>query len=306
MKNHNPFILNLYKPEGMSSQNTIRVWKKRLKEYGKVGHFGTLDPFAEGVLMLGVAGAQRLNEYIHECLPKTYLAKGILGKETPTGDLTVDPTQIDDSKYLRTVISNFDLPFIQETLEKKFLGDYWQAPHIYSAAKFEGQALHQWARQGVEIKKEKKLRHIYKLEVVKYDFPQLWIRFQVSSGTYIRTLFSDCAKELGTIGVLKSLIREEVGGCNLKNCLYQEDWHHEDYKKLSIEEVLPFGKIIFAEKELRLYNNGVRLNEDRIQRKISAKLSFPYYWACSEDEIVHGLCEITDDGEIKSKVNFLL
>ena len=157
--------------------------------------------------MLGVAGAQRLNEYIHECLPKTYLAKGILGQSTPTGDLTVEPDHIDDSGPFKTVIPKLTLEDIQDKLGEKYIGEYWQAPHAFSAAKHKGKSLHKWAREGVEIIKEKKLRHIYTLEVVKYDFPHLWVRCSVSSGTYVRTLFSDCAKELGTIGVLESLLR---------------------------------------------------------------------------------------------------
>ena len=153
-----PIIINLYKPKDMSSQHVVRLFKRKFPKKTKIGHFGTLDPFATGVLMIGVNGAQRLNEYIHECLPKTYIATGILGLETATGDLTEEPTQRDDSEYLRTVIKDFSKEFIETHLRKKFLGVYMQAPHKYSAAKHEGKALHEWARAGVEIKKEKKVK----------------------------------------------------------------------------------------------------------------------------------------------------
>jgi tRNA pseudouridine55 synthase len=300
-----PVILNLNKPKDISSYDVIRKWKPRLKKLGKVGHFGTLDPFASGVLMLGVAGAQRLNEYIHECLPKTYLAVGKLGLETPTGDLTVEPSQVDESKYLEEVIAKFDIDFIQRTISEKFLGEYWQAPHKYSAAKFEGKALHKWAREGVEIKKEEKRREVYEIEVVEYNFPDLLIRFKVSSGTYIRTLFADCANELGTIGVLDSLIREEVGGCHLENSLAEETWSREEIPFIDVDEVLKFSSIIFEAKECHLYQNGVRLKEDRAKDVRKGQLEFNYYWVRNEENTILGLAEIIE-GEIVSRVNFAI
>jgi tRNA pseudouridine55 synthase len=303
MMTNKPVILNLNKPKDISSYDVIRKWKPRLKKLGKVGHFGTLDPFASGVLMLGVAGAQRLNEYIHECLPKTYLAIGKLGLETPTGDLTVDPSQVDESEYLEQVIAKFDTEFIQKTISEKFLGEYWQAPHKYSAAKFEGKALHKWAREGVEIKKEEKRREIYEIEVVEYLFPDLLIRFKVSSGTYIRTLFADCANELGTIGVLDSLIREEVGGCKLENSLGEETWSSEEIPFIDVDEVLQFSSIIFGPKECHLYKNGVRLNEDRAMEIKKGNLNFNYFWVRDEENTILGLAEIVE-GEIVSRVNF--
>ena len=302
---HKPVILNLNKPPGMTSYDVIRRWKPRLKKLGKIGHFGTLDPFASGVLMLGVAGAQRLNEYIHECLPKTYLAKGKIGVETQTGDLTVSPSQIDESDYLKEVIAFFDIAFIQKTLSEKYLGEYWQAPHKYSAAKFEGRALHQWARDGVEIKKEKKRREVYSLEIVKYEFPDLWIRFKVSSGTYIRTLFSDCARQLGTLGTLSELIREEVGGCHLGNSLSEDQWDIETIPFVEIDDVLSFSELIMDEKESHLYANGVKLKKDRAVKMIKGPLDFNYFWVKSKDGRILGLAKIVND-EIISLANFTI
>lgn len=309
-KNLKPFILNLNKPPGISSQTMIRQWKPKLRGMGKIGHFGTLDPFAQGVLMLGIGGAQRLNEYIHQCLPKTYLAKGILGVETATGDMTEEISQRDESDYFKVQISEFSEEFLQKIFCERFLGEYWQAPHAYSAAKYEGKALHKWAREGIEIKKEKKLRNIYAIEVVKYDFPKLWVRFSVSSGTYIRTLFSDCAQELGTLGVLEDLIRESIGCCTLSNTITDQNSHEsssfindgqEGY--FNVEDVLNFSSIYFNDKELQLYRNGVRLKIERVSKIKKGSLDFPYFWAKDFGDIIYGLCEIVD-GEIHSRINF--
>jgi tRNA pseudouridine55 synthase len=284
----------------MTSFDVVRHFKRNLpKGYGKIGHFGTLDPFASGVLMIGVNGAAKLNNFIHELLPKTYLAVGKLGVETETGDLTVEPSQTDDSEYIQNEIAKFSDKFIENICRDKFLGSYQQAPHKYSAAKFEGKALHKWAREGVDIKKDLVERQIYKVEVVKYQFPYLIMRFEVSSGTYIRTLFSDCANALGTIGTLVSLVREKVGGCNLSNKIpFKEwpngsEWDFEEYG-LPVDKVLPFGSIIFAPKEVKLYINGVVLNKDRALRVEEKDLNSSYYWVRDEELKLLGLAEVSD------------
>lgn len=302
--NHKPVILNIFKPAGITSYDVIRKFKPRLKKLGKVGHFGTLDPFASGVLMLGVAGAQKLNEFIHECLPKTYLAVGVLGVETPTGDMTVEASQLDNSAYLNETIAHFDKMFIQDQIQKKFLGEYFQAPHKYSAAKYEGKALHQWAREGIEIKKEQKRREIYKIEVVEYNFPILKIRCTVSSGTYVRTLFSDCAQHLGTIGTLKELIREEVGGCNLSNTLALEKHELEELPFLDIDSVLDFDSIIYDDKESRLFTNGVRLQKGREIDFLEGSLKSKYFWVKNKGLKIIGLAMYNDENLVKSLINY--
>ena len=98
-----PKIFNCFKPEGEHSYDVVRSIKRRFgKKYGKIGHFGTLDPFASGVLMIGIGGAAKLNDYIHQYGTKTYHAKGILGIKTETGDITGEHHEKDQSNYLET------------------------------------------------------------------------------------------------------------------------------------------------------------------------------------------------------------
>ena len=300
-----PKIINFYKPKNITSYDVIRTLKRRLPKKSKLGHFGTLDPFASGVLMIGIHGAQRLNEYIHDYLPKTYIATGILGKNTPTGDLTVEPDQIDDSEYLKQTIAQFDIDFLQATLAKEFVGEYMQAPHQYSAAKFEGKALHEWARAGVEIKKEKKLRRIYNLKVLNYEFPKLVIEFTVSSGTYIRTLFSDCAQLLGTLGTLQDLERTKVGPCTSESAIKQDQWENEELDSFKMEDVLDFSSFIMAPKEAHLFSNGVQLKIDRIDSKTIGSIESSFYWVKDQDLRVLGLAQLEAD-EIQPRVNFSL
>ncbi|MBD65892.1 MAG: hypothetical protein CME62_11840 [Halobacteriovoraceae bacterium] len=302
-KKANPRIYNLYKPIDQTSYSVIRALKKYLPKKTKLGHFGTLDPFACGVLMIGVDGAQKLNDYIHQYLPKSYLAMGILGKKSETGDLTEGFTDEDSSEYLVQTIAKFEPEFIEKQLQDKFLGDYWQSPHKYSAAKFEGKPLHEWTRAGVEIKKEQVRREVYELNVVEYDFPRLKIHFKVSSGTYIRTLFADCAEYLGTLGVLEGLERTAVGECLSENALRDFESAVSEDQFMEIDKVLNLDSIVFADKEAHLYKNGVRLNQSRICEMRSGQIRGEHFWVRNMKGDILGLAKIEED-EVRSLFNF--
>ena len=113
-------IIIIDKPEKFTSHDVV-ARLRRILNTKKIGHTGTLDPFAEGILMIGIAGAARLNEWIHSEMSKTYIAHGVLGLNTDTGDLTVEPNQVDDSDYLKTVISEFSKEFIEKQLKVLWL-----------------------------------------------------------------------------------------------------------------------------------------------------------------------------------------
>lgn len=258
-----PVVLSILKPPRISSYDIVRMTKRALGQLGerrvKIGHFGTLDPFASGLLLLGLHGASRLNDLIHEDLSKSYLAVGKLGVYTATGDLTVEPTNIDESDYLTEKIAKFDLPFLQQYLQK-FVGEYWQAPHVYSAAKFQGKKLHQWAREGNEIHKPPVKRYIHSITVVKYKFPYFIFRCEVSSGTYVRSLFADIAKDLGTCGTLVSLVREKIGNVDMRDAYRMNKNIPEDlYSKgsIPITEVLPYAQIELPADRAKAFKNGL-------------------------------------------------
>jgi tRNA pseudouridine55 synthase len=305
-----PLVFNIFKPARITSYDVVRHYKRHLPQgFGKIGHFGTLDPFASGVLMIGICGAARLNDFIHDFLPKTYLAVGRLGIETPTGDYTSEVIQRDESLYLNREIKGFSKDFIQEKLREKFLGDYWQAPHKYSAAKFMGKNLHEWAREGVEVKKEAVLRKVYKIEVVKYAFPYLSIRVEVSSGTYVRTLFTDMCNYLGTLGSLISLVRVSVGPVTTRTALHRKNWPFDKNvsfieKGMPIEKVLPFSSYVLDEKQTAQFRNGAFLRPDSLKFSTESVLSDKFFWMMDESHHLLGLGEKTFPNEIKPKINF--
>jgi tRNA pseudouridine55 synthase len=305
-----PLVFNIFKPARITSYDVVRHFKRHLPiGFGKIGHFGTLDPFASGVLMVGICGAARLNDFIHEFLPKTYLAVGKMGIETPTGDYTSEIIQKDESLYLTREIASFSAKFIEEKLQEKFLGDYLQAPHKYSASKFMGKNLHEWAREGIEVKKEPVLRHVYKINVVKYQFPYLSIRVEVSSGTYVRTLFTDMCNYLGTLGSLIALVRESVGPVHFKTALHKKDWPMDKAvsgvdRGMKIEDVLPFSKYQLTETQTTAFKNGAFLKPLELSQVSQSKLSSKYFWMTDQQEKLLGLSEQTFENEIRPKINF--
>jgi tRNA pseudouridine55 synthase len=289
-----PLIFALNKPAGMGSQDVLRLFKRQLpRERGKVGHFGTLDPFACGLFLVGINGAQRLNEYIHRDLPKTYLAVGKLGVEMDTGDHTGTITQTDSSPYLEQTIAQFDVAFIQEQLKSK-LGKYMQSPHAFSASKHMGKSLHEWAREGQLILKPQKERHIYKLEVVKYAYPYLTMRTTVSAGTFVRTLFSDCAQILGTIGHLVELQREKIGSVSLESSLNPHELPSEFLSQgLFLEDVLPYPQLELEGVSVTHFSQG---------RFMATEKPWGDYWVKGDGKLL-GLGQIDQRG-LRPKINF--
>ena len=194
-------IFNVLKPPGMTSHDVIAFLRRALNTK-KVGHGGTLDPDAAGVLPVFTGTATRLLEFAVEGR-KQYLVEVTLGKQTDTGD---------DSG---TVVKEMPVPeFTEETLQKvlqSFLGKQKQLPPMYSAIKINGQKLYQLARKGVEVERELRDIEVYKLELLNFTATTLTLAVDCSKGTYIRVLGEDIATALGTCGTMSFLLRTQVG-----------------------------------------------------------------------------------------------
>lgn len=295
-----PLVLRIHKPADISSYDIIRKFKRTLpKSVKKIGYYGTLDPFAEGLLLIALNQANRLTQFVHQDLAKTYVAKGVLGIETPTQDLTVEVTQKDNSLYFETVLSTFDRPFYAEQL-KSFVGRYMQAPPTYSAAKFQGKKLCDWIRnEGIEIKKDLVEREIHDLKILAIEFPHLTFEVQCSSGTYIRSLFVDMAHKIGTIGCLKTLLRTQIGSIkNNQDCTF-ENWDPDRLENnspfiVSIVELLPYPIITVNPIQTSDFMNG------RIWEVASDQVhDESIYWVKNDEGKILGLAK---QDQKKSKV----
>jgi tRNA pseudouridine55 synthase len=207
------------KPDGISSFGVIEALQGKLRdEFGlrkrdqpKLGHGGTLDPFATGLLIVCSGRAVKLARYF---LGSTKEYEGVIhfGQSTVPGDPT---SEIHETSQV--------IPSTREEIQHQAtsltLQPYLQTPPMHSAKKKDGKPLYELARQGIEIEREPKLCHLYQFEITSYEAPRAIFRVRCSSGTYIRTLSKDIARMLGTVGMLTSLRRLSSGSLHLRHSL---------------------------------------------------------------------------------------
>jgi tRNA pseudouridine55 synthase len=308
-----PLVFNVYKPPGMSSFQVVYHFKKNLNfDFGKIGHFGTLDPFAEGVLLVGIQGAQKMNDYVHELLPKTYRARGRFGARTESGDFTrpvLETKDIDSSWQTKSREE------IEEFLSKIFLGEYWQRPHMISATKFEGKRLYQHALAGRMIEKEKVKREIYTLDILEFNYPYLDFVVSVSSGTYVRSLFEEMAVLMGGHGALETLERLAIGALGVESALKKEEWPMKgnsfslEQKSIPLDQLLYLDEFVLRGAQTKRYLQGVRLGlcEGNIEKRTNTQLicSENYFWVYHEEGTLLGLGKIVG-GELHAIFNLPL
>lgn len=202
----------LDKPEGMTSQQALSAIKRKFK-IKKLGHTGTLDPFATGVLPVFIGEATKLIAYLDDSI-KDYSAVLQLGSKTDTQDST-------GTVIVKQVVPNLKKEGIEKVLEK-FLGEQWQTPPQYSAIKVQGKPMYKYAREGQEVKLEARKIKIYSLNLTSFENGQIAFDASVSRGTYIRSLGESIAEALGSVGHLNFLRRTRSGSFNLKEAIRLE------------------------------------------------------------------------------------
>jgi len=221
-------FLNINKPEGMTSYDVIRKVKPLLPRKTKIGHLGTLDPMAGGVLPLALGSATRVIPFIKN-EDKTYLATVTLGAVSDTLDAWGQVRYTDrvsfQEKDLRSIL-------------KEFTGNIKQLPPMYSAVHHQGQRLYELARQGINVNREEREVVIYSIELLdinrQSDLPGIKIRVDCSKGTYIRTLCDDIGQRLGTGALLSNLVRIRSGDFTIDQSYLLE----ELVDRTNIEEYL--------------------------------------------------------------------
>lgn len=194
-------ILNLNKPIGWTSFDVCKKVKGITKEK-KVGHGGTLDPFAEGVLIIGTGiDTKKLNTISNE--NKSYNASLQLGSCTDTLD-------VDGKVIFKKKVPMLSEDFINNVL-KSFIGNYSQIPPMYSAKKINGKKLYEYARNNITIDRPSVMLKIYSISLNSYNNNNISFSVDCSKGTYIRVLGKEIAEKLGTLGYLNGLVRTKVG-----------------------------------------------------------------------------------------------
>ena len=211
-------IININKPVGWTSFDVVKKIRGITKEK-KVGHGGTLDPFAEGVLIIGTGKHTKELANVSNS-NKSYEAVIKLGQETNTLDTEGDIIET-------APIPNLSDEQIQATLES-FLGKQSQIPPMFSAKKINGKRLYSLAREGITVERESIEITIEAIKLISFKADEIRLSTTCSKGTYIRVLGSDIARKLGTVGYLIELTRTHVGNANIKESLtvdeFQEKW----------------------------------------------------------------------------------
>ena len=249
-------VLNIFKPKGMSSFDAVRIVKK-VAGTGKVGHTGTLDPEATGVLPICIGKATKIIDYIMNS-EKVYEVTLKLGIRTTTYDLEGEVLEEKDCNHLT------DVEILQAV--NSFIGEYSQVPPMYSALKQNGVRLYELARKGIEVEREGTLITIYNIEDIKINNPYISMKVSCSKGTYIRSLCYDIGEKLGVFATMTELNRAKTSVFSQEESININDLTKENINEyiLSMEEALEkYDKIIVRGKYVNLLINGVRVGDNR-------------------------------------------
>lgn len=251
-------IIVINKEKNYTSHDVVAKLKKKLN-ISKVGHTGTLDPNATGVLPILIGKGTKFSKYLinHD---KMYEVELELGKKTDTADI--------EGKIIEE--KSVDEDFIKQNLKQilnNFIGKQEQVPPMYSAIKKNGKKLYEYARAGEKVDIEPRKIEIYKIDLNKYDKNIISFVVSCSKGTYIRSLCEDIAEKLNTVGYMKNLKRLEVGKFNIKDAVYIDDIDLKNVNDhlITPEEILRgIPCINLGEKKLKLFLNGVQLTANNI------------------------------------------
>ena len=245
-------IINVYKEAGFTSHDVVAKLRGILRQK-KIGHTGTLDPDAVGVLPVCLGNGTKLCDMLTD-KSKEYRAVLLLGRETDTQDISGE------------ILSEKEVSATAKQVEAavfSFIGEYDQIPPMYSAVKVDGKKLYELARQGKEVERKARKVQIHEIEIEKLSLPEVTIRVDCSKGTYIRTLCHDIGRLLGCGGVMKSLVRTRAGEFKLDEALRLGEIEELVREERLYERILPtenifraYPAIIVTKKYQKLIDNG--------------------------------------------------
>ena len=248
-------FLNIYKPKGKTSHDVVAILR-RITKIKQIGHTGTLDPFAEGVLPICIGKATRLIEYLDD--DKAYIGTVQFGQSTTTYDTEGEIVNSSEKKV--------SLEDIEEKLVQ-FRGEIEQLPPIYSAIKVNGKKLYEYARKGEEVEIKPRKVNIYKLEIINFDKEKqiLELHIECSKGTYIRSIAHDLGESLGCYGHLIKLVRIQAGKFCVNEAIELETLATKEQVQDNLIyplEYLSYPKYELNENEKEKVSHGMALNID--------------------------------------------
>ena len=248
-------LILINKDRDWTSRDVCNVVQK-IHSTKKVGHTGTLDPFAEGLLLVTINKANKIGQFLDD-FTKTYVATLKLGVKTNTSDLTGE------------VIETKEIPNIKkedvEKVLKTFLGDIEQIPPMTSAIHYKGRKLYEYFYEGVEIERPSRKVHIYSINLLDFKDDTIVFEVEASKGTYIRILGEDIATKLNTVGHLTRLIRTKIGPYDIKNSINLKELTNQ-FITYTIDETLSFlDTFVVEEKMTKKVKDGLSLTIPNIK-----------------------------------------
>ena len=279
-------IIVVNKPKGITSFDVIRKLKKILKTK-KIGHTGTLDPLATGVMLICVGKATKLASDL-EAKDKVYIADFDIGYATDTYDI--------EGKKIAENIIDVSKEDLEQSI-KKFIGNIKQVPPMYSAIKIDGNKLYHLARKGIEVERPERDVTIEYINLLDFKDNKAKIETKVSKGCYIRSLIYDIGQDLGTYATMTALQRKQVGDYSLEDSYSLEQIEemvlNNDFKFLkTVEEIFSYDKYsLQTEKEFILYKNG---NTVKVKENLENKKYRIYF----QDEFI-GLANVENNNLLK-------
>ena len=254
-------VLLINQEKGITSSDVV-VKLKHILNTKKVGHTGTLDPLAEGLMLVTVGKATKISNLLVEKY-KEYIATFELGYQTDTydteGKVINKSDKVVEKDEIIKVINSYKKTYLQEV-------------PIYSSVKVNGKKLYEYARNNIEVELPKREVEIKDIEILSIEENKVVIKTFVSKGTYIRSLINDIGMSLETYATMTDLIRTKVDKYNLEDAYTLEDVEENNYKLLSIEEVLDYPKIELDDELYKKVSNGVKIsNNYNINDKVILK-----------------------------------
>lgn len=279
-------FLYIDKPVGMTSHDVVAIVKKRLK-LDKVGHTGTLDPFASGLMILCVGKATKLAYLFSNC-DKTYTGTIKFGEHYDTYDVT--------GKILETHEETIDDLKLMDAV-KSMEGSYMQLPPIYSAIKKDGRKLYEFARKGIDVEREKREVNIHSFELTSKIYDQsVDFIVSVSKGTYIRSLAVDLAEKIDHKAALSALRRTKICDILVEDAIELEDVNENDIHPLK-DFFKDYKKVKLNDYMINLVKNGVYLDDRQLETKN------PFIVVDGDDHFI-AYYEVIDNNKYKPIVIF--
>jgi tRNA pseudouridine55 synthase len=288
-------VLNVFKPAGPTSRDMVNQIQRACPGKVKVGHAGTLDPMATGVLVIAVGPATKLIQYVQQ-LRKTYVGQFRLGLQSDTEDITGEVAEI----AAAPIVSETEL----QNLLPNFVGTIQQTPPQFSAVKVGGQRAYKVARQGKTLVIKPRSVEIHSIRLLKFDYPNFEIEIECGKGTYIRTLGRDIAKALGSDTVMTALQRTAIGGFSIDSAVTLEQIQQDSVESIFVDAVSMVAGL-----------PTTTLDTLEIERLRHGKRLCPIAWDLAESETEVAAINVTgkllavlerkSKTEFGSKINFV-